>query len=170
MAQKENLTKSYIYKAFIYLLEKHQYDEISVCDIANKAGVSRMSFYRNFASKEDLVFQGVGEISNKIHKKLENQQSKSQYALAKATFEEFRFAKNIICSFKDTNVAKTFGDEISKKLAETMPNDYMNKTSKYIPVFVIGAIASTLLCWLKNGAEEEPEDMAKLIASLIDGI
>ena len=46
----------------------------------------------------------------------------------------------------------------------------MNKTSKYIPVFYIGAMASTLMFWLGNGAEEEPEDMAKLIASLIDDI
>ena len=61
-------------------------------------------------------------------------------------------------------------EEISKKLAETMPNDYMSKTSKYIPVFMLGAIASTLLCWLKNGAEEEPEEMAKMIASLLDGV
>lgn len=170
MAQKENLTKTYIYKALIQLLEKNKYDDISVCDIANKAGVSRMSFYRNFASKEDLIIQGLDVISNNINKKLENDHSKSQYALAKAIFEEFRFAKNIICSFKDTNLSKTFGEEISKKIAETMPNDYMNKTSKYIPVFVVGAIASTLLYWLKNGAEEEPDEMAKMIASMLTGV
>lgn len=170
MAQKENLTKSYIYKAFIHLLEKQAFDEISVCDISKKAGVSRMSFYRNFSSKEDLVIQGLSEISKNIHNKLENEQTKSQYSLAKAIFEEFRFAKNIISSFKDTNMSKTFGEEISKKLAETMPNDYISKTSKYIPVFILGAIASTLLTWLKNGAEEEPEDMAKMIASLLSGV
>jgi hypothetical protein len=63
-------------------------------------------------------------------------------------------------------MSKTFGEEISKKLAETMPNDYISKTSKYIPVFILGAIASTLLTWLKNGAEEEPEDMAILETDL----
>ncbi len=170
MAQKENLTKSYIYKALILLLKQKNYDEISVCDIAEKAGVSRMSFYRNFSSKDDLILQGLDVISNNINKKLENEKTKSQYALAKAIFEEFRFAKNIICSFKNTSLSKTFGEEIIKKIAEVMPNDYMSKTSKYVPVFILGAIASTLLCWLKNGAEEEPEEMAKMIASLIDGV
>ena len=170
MAEKENLTKSYIYKALTQLLEKKKYDEISVCDIAAKAGVSRMSFYRNFSSKDDVVLQGLDNISKNITKKLDGEHDKTQYLFAKAIFEEFRFAKNIICSFKDTNLSKTFGEEISKKLAETLPNDYMSKTSKYIPVFMLGAIASTLLCWLKNGAEEEPEEMAKMIASLLDGV
>lgn len=170
MAKKENLTKIYIYKALIHLLEKQNYNEISVCDIAKKAGVSRMSFYRNFSSKEDLVLKGLGEISHIIHDKLEQEQTKSQYALAKIIFEEFKFAKNIISSFNDAELAKTFSEEISKKLTETTPQDYMNKTSKYVPVFILGALASTLLTWLKNGAEEEPEEMAKMIASLLNDV
>ena len=50
MNEKEKLTEQYIYGAFLQLLEKKHYDDISVCEICTKAGVSRMSFYRNFDS------------------------------------------------------------------------------------------------------------------------
>ena len=42
----------------------------------------------------------------------------------------------------------------------------MNKTSKYIPVYFFGAITTTMFDWMKNGAEETPDEMARLIASL----
>lgn len=168
MAQKENLTKTYIYKAFILLLEKNNFNDISVCDIAQKAGVSRMSFYRNFASKEDLVFKGLEELFKKVHDQVENNEIKSQYTIAKSLFEVFRPLKNCLASFQNSNISKSFTDMIAEKLSKNLPNDYMNKTSRYIAIFYIGAVSTTLLAWLRNGAEEEPEDMAKLIASLID--
>ncbi len=51
MNKNNNLTKNYILESFYILLTKKHYNEISVCDICEKAGVSRMSFYRNFFSK-----------------------------------------------------------------------------------------------------------------------
>ena len=50
------------------------------------------------------------------------------------------------------------------------PTDYINKTSKYIPIFYFGATAATLMFWLRDSAKETPEEMAKLIASLMDGV
>ena len=168
--EKENLTKQYIFQAFNQLLKTTNYDNISVCDITKKAGVSRMSFYRNFKSKEDLAYKGIQLVFDKIHKRLEESEEKSQYICAKIVFEEFMPAKDLLQSFKNSNLAASMIDIIEKKLKEDVPNDYMNKTSKYIPVFYFGAIASTLLCWLNNGAEETPDEMAKLIATHMIGV
>jgi len=53
--EEKNLTRDYIFEAFFRLLETQAYEKISVSHITEKAGVSRMSFYRNFKSKDDLV-------------------------------------------------------------------------------------------------------------------
>ena len=55
-----------------------------------------------------------------------------------------------------------------EKLKENTATDYMNKTSKYVPVFYYGALTTVLFNWLKSGAEETPDEMAKLIAGLIN--
>ena len=71
MNEKENLTQEYIYSAFLQLLDKKHYDDISVCEICTKAGVSRMSFYRNFESKEDLTFKGIDRIVKSLSTSIE---------------------------------------------------------------------------------------------------
>ena len=53
------------------------------------------------------------------------------------------------------------------KLKKSMPNDLINKTSKYIPIFYLSSVTSVLLEWLKNGTIESPDEMARLICSLI---
>ena len=50
----KKLTRQCLQEALIILLEKKKFEEISVTDICKKAGVSRMAFYSNFLSKEEL--------------------------------------------------------------------------------------------------------------------
>ena len=50
----KKLTRQCLQEALIILLEKKNFEEISVTDICKKAGVSRMAFYSNFLSKEEL--------------------------------------------------------------------------------------------------------------------
>lgn len=47
--------KEQIKKTFIDLLSEKEYSDITVSELAEKAGVSRMSFYRNFSSTDDII-------------------------------------------------------------------------------------------------------------------
>lgn len=49
--------KSLIVEALFELLQKQSFEKISITAITQKAGVSRLSYYRNFKSKEDIVEQ-----------------------------------------------------------------------------------------------------------------
>ena len=52
---QEDYNKFYILQALFKLMAEYEYEKISVIDIANKAGVSRATFYRNFKRKEDII-------------------------------------------------------------------------------------------------------------------
>ncbi len=168
MEEKENLTKGYIYDAFKYLLRQKKYDDISVCDITEKAGVSRMSFYRNFKSKEDLLYQGIDVIFSNLRKKFVACENKNIYTVTKLIFETFKGYKTELFSLSNSKVTQAILDTVPEKLKENTDDDYMNKTSKYIPIFYYGAITTVLFDWLKNGTEEPPEEMAKMISGLIN--
>ncbi|WP_369528982.1 TetR/AcrR family transcriptional regulator, partial [Dubosiella newyorkensis] len=43
--------RSCIFEALMILLQQKRYEEITVSEIANKAGVSRMTYYRTYSSK-----------------------------------------------------------------------------------------------------------------------
>jgi len=57
--RKQQLVRTAIWDAATDLFAVQGYDETTIDDIAEKAGVSRRSFFRYFASKSDLMAHGV---------------------------------------------------------------------------------------------------------------
>ncbi|MDR0502267.1 MAG: TetR/AcrR family transcriptional regulator [Treponema sp.] len=50
-------TKSWIFDALMLLMDEKPYENITVSDIADKAGIARPTFYRNFDDKDEVVLQ-----------------------------------------------------------------------------------------------------------------
>ena len=50
-----------ITNALFKLMSGKEYDDITVTDICRESGYTRMSFYRNFKSKEDILTQAFNE-------------------------------------------------------------------------------------------------------------
>jgi AcrR family transcriptional regulator len=57
--KKQQLVKNAIWDAATDLFDEKGYDETTVDDIAERAGVSRRSFFRYFSSKSDLMAYGM---------------------------------------------------------------------------------------------------------------
>src|SRR5216684_2163838 len=58
-ARKQQVVRDAIWDAAIDLFAEKGFDETTVDDIAEAAGVSRRSFFRYFASKSDLMAHGM---------------------------------------------------------------------------------------------------------------
>ena len=54
MKQSEK-SKLWMEEALLQLMEKKEFATITVTDICEKAGISRLTFYRNFEVKEDIL-------------------------------------------------------------------------------------------------------------------
>ena len=50
-------TKSWIFDALMLLMDEKPYEKITVSDIADKAGVARPTFYRNYTDIADVIFE-----------------------------------------------------------------------------------------------------------------
>lgn len=59
--------KECIVTALIELMKIKPYNSISITDIANRAGVSRMAYYRNYVSKDDILNKYMEEVGEHIH-------------------------------------------------------------------------------------------------------
>jgi AcrR family transcriptional regulator len=49
-------------EAAITLFEQQGYDETTVAEIAESAGLTKRTFFRHFADKREVLFQGAGEL------------------------------------------------------------------------------------------------------------
>lgn len=54
-------TRSRLKTALMELLDRKDYDAVTVREIAERAGVGRSTFYTHFGSKEELLFDGFGD-------------------------------------------------------------------------------------------------------------
>lgn len=168
METKDNLTRNYIFEAFYELLLKHTFDEISVSDICTKAGVSRMSFYRNFKSKEDLASKATERIMQNFRANLQIYPQLNQYVITKEIFATAKKYKDAFKSFKNTDFIKNYMDSIAQRLFAYAPEDKINKNRKYNTVFYFSAITGVFTYWINHGAVETPDEMAKCICSIAD--
>lgn len=58
--------RSCIFEALMILLQQKRYEDITVSEITSKAGVSRMTYYRTYSSKEDIIIQYFKEKVNAL--------------------------------------------------------------------------------------------------------
>ena len=52
--------------ALLQLITKKPYDSITVTELCKKAGVSRMAFYGNFESKDDIIKKIVYDLQTEL--------------------------------------------------------------------------------------------------------
>ena len=114
----------------------------------------------------DVLYKGIDVIFSNLRKKFVACENKNIYTVTKLIFETFKGYKTELFSLSNSKATQAILDTIPEKLKENTDDDYMNKTSKYIPIFYYGAITTVLFDWLKNGTEEPPEEMAKNICSI----
>ena len=68
--ESNKLAKECIVTALIELMKVRDYASITITDLTRKAGVSRMAYYRNYTSKEDIISKFADEVGTSIHQKL----------------------------------------------------------------------------------------------------
>lgn len=59
-----------LYKALIQLMNKKPYKEITISEIVKRAGVSRMAYYRNYNSKNDILLNRFSDTLSTFNKDL----------------------------------------------------------------------------------------------------
>ncbi len=68
MAHKKNtptLARECIYTALLQLMENKSYDQITIQDIVDRAGVSRMAYYRNYQTKDEILEKHLDDVLSK---------------------------------------------------------------------------------------------------------
>ena len=67
MYQSSNsISSSLMVEALLLLLEKKEYDVITVKEICKKAGVNRSTFYLHYNTKDDLLAETMKSINRRL--------------------------------------------------------------------------------------------------------
>lgn len=169
--QNNSQVKNYIFTALILLMEQNDYQSITVTDIAKKAGVSRMTYYRTYSSKEDILIQYFNDTASKLLAEIKSCPDITLYQLAVSFFTFFQEHGSIVPLLKKANLLETLFDNFIHSLQhfyiEIIGRTKIDSLSNYHLHYSAGGISLVLLLWIENGYKETPEEMALLITSFM---
>lgn len=163
--EMNQLSKEALQTALIELLTQQDLDAISVTKLSEKAGVSRMTFYRNYDSITDLFHDTLDVIFKEII-------VLGQQTLIAGNWSAFWLALFKFC-YSNKRVVRI----MLNTSQNTLVLDYLNQAFAYISndpyhryrsLAYIGVTYNLLVEWARNDFDILPEEIAKLCAQVIN--
>lgn len=156
----ENEIDQKITNALFQLMEEQEYKSISITDIVNKAGLSRVTYYRHFSSKEEIIIRFFELTKNRFvdQIRLNTPSGEENYELIiLALFLYFK------ANMKANKCLRKAGleNELLKFLTDEFLCKLPVKLDKYMAYFVSGALYNVLIHWLDGDCKDSIDEVSK---------
>ncbi len=162
------LTRECILTALLRLMETEPYESISITDITNLAGVSRMAYYRNYKSKEEILLKHLEESEERLIEEVGYGGAGSVREIIIYIFKYIQENAAVIQAIYDAGLNHLLSKMLSQRIMHYFPVATSSKEGRYAVPFYAGAILSVFHLWFDNGMKESCEEMADIITSLIN--
>lgn len=153
--------KDKLLSALLTLLQQKEWSKITITELVKVSGVARASYYRNFASVEELLNYGLIQIAQEYHNG--SPLPMEDFHHKELTEYKFRFYKDhmaFILGFHRAKAPITLLDVITDCVIDAKGDMPVRSISKYELYYYSGAFYNMVLFWLEGGAVESPEAMA----------
>lgn len=177
-------TRRNIFEAFIQLVNKKEFDAITIQEIADEAMINRTTFYSHFQDKFDLadkvlirMFEHLGEQENN---KLMNKQGQIQLMdiqnsltfMLKSIRKEAYFFEVILDNIDFDVLKRSFTNLIRTRYNEVFERVRIMEEDMEIPLDVVGEYSASIFLsvvrwWLKSEFVYSEDKLAQLLIKMI---
>lgn len=166
----QKLVKECIFTALLLLMEQKNYQDITITDITKKAGVSRMAYYRNYASKEDILREQAKETFTTLASYSDNQARPDASSFYKHFFMEVRNNQGVISNLQRAGLLETFWDEFMDYLARIYSTYFQwqiaDNGASDIFYFFSGGLLNLIKKWVDKDKTADYDYMISFAAEL----
>lgn len=180
-----SLIQNCVMEALLQLMKKKNYTEISVGEIAARAGVHRATFYRHFTSKDDVLRCCLSRMLKEAEGNRELLRTDFT-AFIRPVFQSFYenrtqmlllnqagLSEQLLDVLKDYFQFDTIPDTVTSDTEEEAGTErdageirVSTNIEKYRMAYRIGGIYSCLLLWFSHDMRETPEEMTRIAVSV----
>lgn len=165
MSQKINkneTTKKYITAALFKLMNSMEFHEISVTMITEKAGVGRVSYYRNFSSKEDIIIKYFQtSVASFMEEAPTVNKQKDYLSLIEFVFKKFYENREIFRLIDKAKLGYIYLDFLNSGFAFNFQKNFSSLPQLHASLYA-GALYNLSMSWIEDGFVETPKDLASL--------
>ena len=172
-------TQEWIISALLNLMDKKNYREITIVDIASTAHIGRRTFYRYFKTKDDILVLYCSVILKDFAQKIRNKEEITLYSVSVSYFEFWNQHLDFLKLLRKSDMLYFVGDRLPEFLAyvavlvdHVMPQEIEDTMKRqdsyyYAHYFNMGGYWSITTLWMEKENRETPEEMATIIESII---
>lgn len=151
-----------IEEGFLVSARQTGYSALTNTRIATAAGVSRMTFYRHFGNKRDVLLSLLERLSSDMHTGAAHTVS----GFLSRRFELLQANRNLQLLLADPAAREVFRDFRWKQVSEIFPGSN-DGDGQYRRVFVLAGLDALTMRWLETGMGEPVGEMVALALRLI---
>lgn len=167
-ANRKAFTKHCLAAALIELLKKNEYSEIRIQDVVDKAGFSRMGYYRNFKNIDEILDYYLFEVTDTFAKT-------SGIFVKDIGVEKFvagifkhlcsQEVKDLFLLLDKRGLQTHFYQQFALRFAEF---DY--KTDPYLYSFYGSGYFGVFYKWISTGCKETAEELTNIVLKIVTNI
>jgi AcrR family transcriptional regulator len=163
-------TRESLRGALLILLQRRQFDQITIGDVTAEAQIGYATFFRHYASKEDLFNEIAAEqIGSLMALVLPLLDATDTYVASLALCEYACKHRGLWCTLLTGGAAGTLRREFVRLAKE---GAVYVRTSEWLPVelgavYGVSATLEILAWWLQRPAEYTPRQIAEILDRLV---
>lgn len=158
--------KECIMEALLQLMQTHEYDAITITDITQRAGVSRMSYYRNYGSKDEILMDYMYQIIREYAKELDVSNIRNGFQTYDHILYSLKYLQKykeyVLCLLKAnrSQIILHGLDRYMLTITGSSEKSFFEKCELY---YYSGALYNIFMHWVQDGMTEDIETIARVI-------
>ena len=152
--------KKGITMALFSLMHQKSFSDITISEIIRTAGVARVSFYRNYDSKEDVLLTLIEDILEEFRSTIDsNETNYYTYENIRRSFAYFKRYGNFLLDLYHFGYGSILLEKLNQFHEEVAGNMPSRSIERYELYMYMGALFNTAIKWIQNGTRESEEDI-----------
>ena len=162
-------SREWIQGALVELMKKKEYESITIKDITDKAGVARLTFYRHYQSKEEVLEDYFAQQFSRYLETFQNSNDQQMIDALSLCFDYWKKGSLMISLLKKAGLDKIlyghFGSYLEMML-DRYDNDF--QMSDLQRQFLVGGLYFAMLEYVLSDDSTSPYQAARSVLSLLD--
>ncbi|MBR2740183.1 MAG: TetR/AcrR family transcriptional regulator [Oscillospiraceae bacterium] len=159
--QKNTYVKKQITAALLELLKEKPLSDISVSELTGRAEIGRVSFYRNYQSKEDILKEESDRLINEWGRLYEADPESAPETLFPSLFDFYRDHRDFYTTLYNAGMSSIMMETIIGTIQITPE---MQNLEAYMKSFWAYGIYGWMLEWIRRGMQESGKELSAIFS------
>ncbi len=151
-------SRKLILDGFFSILKETEYTKITMSEIAKASMVTRMTLYRHFKSKDEILKSFIMNLVDLIKERYHKEETQSFSSLISIRNQEIYKNKYLKIALSNNEAEPILrGFIIQGRTLFSDIDKYVSNRNKYLYDFIVGGIENITTKWILDGMKESPE-------------